>query len=46
MHALSFDEGGEASTWLVTGSNLEPFDTVTVWQPRGHVLAQAHVGPA
>jgi hypothetical protein len=43
MHPLTFDEGGEASTWLVTGSNLEPFDTVTVWQPGGHVLAQASV---
>lgn len=46
MHAMTFDDGGEASTWLVTPTNLEPFDTVTVWQPRGHVLAQARVEPA
>lgn len=46
MHPLTFDEGGEASTWLVTGSALDSFDTVTVWQPRGHVLAQATVGAA
>jgi hypothetical protein len=46
MHSMMFDEGGHASTWLVTDLNLEPFDTVTVWQPRGHVLARAHVEPA
>jgi hypothetical protein len=43
MHPMTFGQDGRASAWLVTRSPLDAFDTVTVWQPRGHVLAQAHV---
>ena len=40
---LEFDEGGEAHTWLVTGSNLQPFETVTITDRSGVVLATATV---
>ncbi len=43
LHPITFAEGGEASTWLVTSSNLRPFDRVTVTGPDGEVLATAVV---
>jgi hypothetical protein len=43
MHPLEFAGGGEASSWLVTSSNLKPFDRVTVTGPDGRVLATAAV---
>lgn len=45
MHPLVFADGGEASSWLVTSSNLEAFDTVTITSPGGQVLATAAVQP-
>jgi putative zinc finger protein len=43
MHPLDFSDGGEASSWLVTSSNLEPFDRVTITATSGQVLATADV---
>lgn len=45
MHPLDFADGGEASSWLVTSSNLKPFDRVTLTGPDGQVLATATVSP-
>jgi predicted anti-sigma-YlaC factor YlaD len=38
MRPLVFESGGDASTWLVTGADLRPFDSVTIRQ-HGAVLA-------
>jgi hypothetical protein len=43
MHALEFSQGGESSSWLVTPSNLEAFDTVTITASSGELLATAAV---
>lgn len=43
MHPLTFEGGGEASTWLVTSSDLTPFDHVTITGPDGQPLATAVV---
>jgi len=42
LHPMEFGDGGEGSTWLVTSENLEPFETVNVWDDDG-VLATATV---
>ena len=42
LHPMEFGEGGEGSTWLVTSENLEPFQTVKVWDDSG-TLATATV---
>jgi predicted anti-sigma-YlaC factor YlaD len=43
MHPLEFSDGGESSSWLVTSSNLQPFDRVTITDPSGAVIATADV---
>ncbi|HEX2425573.1 MAG TPA: zf-HC2 domain-containing protein [Actinomycetota bacterium] len=43
MHPLEFSAGGEASSWLVTSSNLEPFNGVTITDTAGNVIATAAV---
>jgi hypothetical protein len=40
---LEFDQGGEAHTWLVTGSNLTLFDSVVLTDRKRVVLATATV---
>jgi hypothetical protein len=45
MHPMEFGGGGEASTWLVTGSDLRGFDVVNVWDERG-LIASADVEEA
>jgi hypothetical protein len=42
LHPMDFGPGGEASSWLVTASNLTDFDTVNVWDERG-LIARAHM---
>jgi anti-sigma factor RsiW len=42
LHPLDFAAGGEASTWLVTSSDLHAFDRITVWNDSGP-LASASV---
>jgi hypothetical protein len=37
LHPLTFDAGGEASTWLVTPSDLRGFDQVNLWDERGRI---------
>ncbi|HVH52588.1 MAG TPA: hypothetical protein VNA32_00490, partial [Actinomycetota bacterium] len=43
LHAMEFSESGEASSWLVTSSNLRPFDTVTVRDESGTTIATGTV---
>jgi hypothetical protein len=43
MHPLEFSDGGESSSWLVTSSNLQSFDTVTITDASGHIVARAAV---
>ncbi len=44
MPSLYFERSGEASTWLVTASNLEPFDHLTLADAEtGAVVATATV---
>jgi hypothetical protein len=43
LHPLEFGDGGEASTFLVTTSNLTSFDRVNVWDDSG-LLATATLG--
>ena len=43
MRPLDFAEGGEASSWLVTSSDLQPFDRVTIANSSGEVVATATV---
>jgi hypothetical protein len=45
LRPLEFESGGEASTWLVTGADLRPFDSVTVEQG-GALLASGTVSRA
>lgn len=39
LHAMEFSPGGEASSWLVTSSNLRPFETVIVQDESGATIA-------
>lgn len=43
MHPLEFSAGGESSSWLVTSANLQSFDTVTITDGSGRVVATAAV---
>ncbi len=43
MHPLEFSDGGESSSWLVTSSDLQPFDRVTISDASGTVIATAAV---
>jgi hypothetical protein len=43
LHPLRFDSAGEASTWLVTGSNISGFDRVRIADASGRTLAWGHV---
>jgi hypothetical protein len=43
MHPLEFGAGGEASSWLVTASDIRPFDQVTIRSASGSVLGTATV---
>jgi Putative zinc-finger len=43
MHPLQFGAGGEASSWLVTSSNLKRFDGITVRDSGGTVIATGAV---
>ncbi len=43
MHPLEFSDGGESSSWLVTSSNLQPFERVTITDASGGVIATARV---
>jgi hypothetical protein len=42
MHPLEFESSGDASTWLVTGADLRPFNSVTITQ-HGSLLASGTV---
>ncbi len=43
---LTFQPDGDAATWLVTSSDLTPFDRVTVTAEDGTVLATADIAVA
>jgi hypothetical protein len=43
MHPMEFSPGGEASSWLVTSSNLRPFQTVIVRDASGSTIATGSV---
>jgi hypothetical protein len=43
LHAMEFSSGGEASSWLVTSSNLRPFETVIVRDESGTIIAAGSV---
>lgn len=43
MHAMEFSASGEASSWLVTSSNLRPFQTVIVRDEFGSTIATGSV---
>jgi hypothetical protein len=43
MHSMEFSAGGEASSWLVTSSNLRPFQTVIVRDESGSTIATGSV---
>jgi hypothetical protein len=43
LHAMEFSAGGEASSWLVTSSNLRPFETVMVRDESGATIAMGSV---
>ncbi|HEV8683445.1 MAG TPA: hypothetical protein VGS09_11845, partial [Actinomycetota bacterium] len=43
LHAMEFSSGGEASSWLVTSSNLRPFVTVIVRDESGTTIATGSV---
>jgi hypothetical protein len=45
LHPVEFDDGGEASTWLVTGSDLTAFERVNLWNDDG-LIASARVRSA
>jgi hypothetical protein len=40
---MEFSSGGEASSWLVTSSNLRPFETVIVRDESGTTIATGSV---
>jgi anti-sigma factor RsiW len=43
LHPMEFSPGGEASSWLVTSSNLRPFQTVIVRDASGSTIATGSV---
>lgn len=43
---LEFQPDGDAATWLVTSSDLTPYDHLTVTADDGTVLATAEIAPA
>lgn len=43
LHAMEFSDGGEASSWLVTSSNLRSFETVIVRDQSGATIATGSV---
>jgi len=43
LHTMEFSSGGEASSWLVTSSNLRPFETVMVLDESGATIATGSV---
>ena len=43
LHAMEFSGGGEASSWLVTSSNLRSFETVIVRDESGAIIATGSV---
>ena len=43
LHAMEFSAGGEASSWLVTSSNLRPFESVTIRDESGATIATGSV---
>ncbi len=42
LHPMDFGDGGEASTWLVTSSDITRFDRVNVWDDDG-LIASARI---
>ncbi len=42
LHPMEFGPGGEASTWLVTATDLSGFDRVNVWDDDG-LIASADI---
>ena len=44
--SLEFQPDGDAATWLVTSSDLTPYDHLTVTADDGTVLATADIAPA
>jgi hypothetical protein len=40
---MEFSPGGDASSWLVTSSNLRPFETVMVRDEAGATIATGSV---
>ncbi len=45
LHPMEFSPGGEASSWLVTSSNLKPFTDLTIKDASGAVIATGTVSP-
>ena len=43
---LEFQTDGDAATWLVTSSDLTPYDHLTITADDGTVLATAEIAPA
>jgi anti-sigma factor RsiW len=43
---LRFADDGDAATWIVTGSSLEPYDHLTIRLPDGSQLAEASIDAA
>jgi putative zinc finger protein len=43
---LQFQPDGDAATWLVTSSDLTPYDHLTITANDGSVLATAEIAPA
>jgi hypothetical protein len=43
---LEFQPDGDAATWLVTSSDLTPYDQLTITADDGTVLATAEIAPA
>jgi anti-sigma factor RsiW len=43
LHPMTFSPGGEASSWLITSSNLRPFTEVTIRDDSGAVIATGTV---
>jgi hypothetical protein len=43
---LEFQTDGDAATWLVTSSDLTPYDQLTITSDDGTVLATADIAPA
>jgi hypothetical protein len=43
LHPMEFSPGGDASSWLVTSSNLRPFETVMLRDEAGATIATGSV---